>query len=58
MNRAFREQHYLEVIRPDEYKLLDVDGCRIMVPNEIPKYTVSESDVTAPDSTRLLRSVA
>lgn len=57
MNRAFREQRYLEVIRPDEYKFLDLDACRIMVANEIPKYTASEPDNTAPDSTRLLSSL-
>lgn len=57
MNRAFQEQRYLEVIRPDEYKFLDLDACRIMVTYEIPKYTPSESDATAPDTGRLSRSL-
>ena len=58
MNRAFREQRYMEVIRPDEYKFLDLDECRIMVAHEIPKYAPSESHAATADSDdRLLSSL-
>lgn len=39
MNRAFNEPRYLEVVRPDEQKFLDLDACQLMVTQEIPKYT-------------------
>ncbi len=35
MNRAFTEARYLEIIRPDEYKFVDLPGCAVMVVEEV-----------------------
>jgi hypothetical protein len=36
VKRAFDEPRYLEVIRPDEYKFLDLANCVFMVTEEVP----------------------
>ncbi len=36
VNRAFAEPRYLEVVRPDEYKFLDLPKCVFMVTDEVP----------------------
>lgn len=39
MNRAFAEPKYLEIVRPDEHKFVDLDACRVLVVDELPKFT-------------------
>jgi hypothetical protein len=36
VKRAFAEPRYLEVIRPDEEKFLDLANCVFMVTEEVP----------------------
>jgi uncharacterized protein (TIGR02118 family) len=36
VKRAFAEPRYLEVIRPDEHKFLDLANCVFMVTEEVP----------------------
>lgn len=36
VNRAFSEPRYLEVVRPDEHKFLDLAHCIFMVTEEVP----------------------
>jgi hypothetical protein len=36
VKRALAEPRYLEVIRPDEYKFLDLANCVFMVTEEVP----------------------
>lgn len=47
MNRAFSEPRYMEVIRPDEQKFIDLDGCQIMICYDVPKFTPAGSEVYA-----------
>ena len=37
LNRAFNEPRYLEIVREDEKKFLDFEGCQLMVVQEFPK---------------------
>src|SRR3546814_15792614 len=39
MTKAFSEPRYLEVIRPDEQKFIDLDACKVMVCYDVAKYT-------------------
>ena len=39
MNRAFSEPKYLEIVQPDEPKFVDLDACRVLVVEELPKFT-------------------
>ena len=36
VKKAFAEPRYLEVVRPDEYKFLDLANCVFMVTEEVP----------------------
>lgn len=47
MKAAFETPGYLNTIRPDEPKFLDMDGFRVMVVREIPKFTPSGTAATA-----------
>jgi uncharacterized protein (TIGR02118 family) len=38
MTQAFNEPKYLEIIRPDEHKFLDWDGCVSVVTDEVPMH--------------------
>jgi len=39
MNAAFHEPRYLEIVRDDEQKFLDLPNCAVMVVEEVPKYS-------------------
>jgi uncharacterized protein (TIGR02118 family) len=38
MEQAFQEPKYLEIIRPDEHKFLDWEGCVSVVTEEVPMH--------------------
>ncbi len=46
MNKAFAEPRYLEIVRPDELNFVDLDGCKVMVVEELPQYTPEGSAAT------------
>lgn len=46
MERAFREPQYLEVVRPDELNFVDLEGCRVMLVEEVPQHAPAGSAVT------------
>ncbi len=38
VGKAFAEPRYLEIIRPDEQKFLDLSNCSILIVEEVPMY--------------------
>jgi uncharacterized protein (TIGR02118 family) len=46
MERAFSEPEYLNVIRPDELNFVDLEGCRLIITEEVPQYAPEGSVVS------------